>query len=54
MFTVFIIMLVIRVHLFLNEIIKCDFFLFYFFIHVAYFNHASNLFKYFAKLLKDK
>ncbi len=61
MFTVFIIMFVIRVGLFLNEIIKCDLCIFfslkkciYFFIHVAYFNHAANLLKYFIKLLKKK
>ncbi len=59
MFTVFIIMFVIRVGLFLNEIIKCDLFFSLslslknvFFIHVAYFNHAANLLKYFDKLLK--
>ncbi len=63
MFTVFIIMFVIRVGLFLNEIIKCDlwatsFFSLLlslknvFFIRVAYFNHAANLLKYFDKLLK--
>ncbi len=63
MFTVFIIMFVIRVSLLLNEIIKCDlcfFFLslslknIFFFIHVAYFKHAANLLKYFDKLLKKK
>ncbi len=27
---------------------------FFFFIHVAYFNHAENLLKYFDKLLKKK
>ncbi len=63
MFTVFIIMFVIRVALFLNEIIKCDLFLslslslsktLFFFIRVAYFNHAANLLKYFDKLLKKK
>ncbi len=61
MFTVFIIMFVIRVGLFLNEIIKCDLLCFFslslslknmFFIRVAYFNHAANLLKYFDKLLK--
>ncbi len=60
MFTVFIIMFVIRVGLFLNEKIKCDLFFSLslslkkrvFFIHVAYFNHAANLLKYFDKLLK--
>ncbi len=61
MFTVFIIMFVIRVGLFLNEIIKCATLFFLslalskkrvFFIRVAYFNHAANLLKYFDKLLK--
>ncbi len=65
MFTVFIIMFVIRVGLFLNEIIKCDFICYtcfflslalskkrVFFIHVAYFNYAANLLKYFDKLLQ--
>ncbi len=54
MFTVFIIMFVIRVSLFLNEIIKCDLRCFYFilFLYTAYFNHAANLLKYFDKLLK--
>ncbi len=59
MFTVFIIMFVIRVGLFLNEIIKCDLYATccYFsccclFIRVAYFNHAANLLKHFDKLLK--
>ncbi len=63
MFTVFIIMFVIRVGLFLNEIINCDFIGYFvfslslslknvFFIRVAYFNHAANLLKYFDKLLK--
>ncbi len=64
MFTVFIIMFVIRVSLFLNEIIKCDLqaTLFFFslalskkacvLIRVAYFNHAANLLKSFDKLLK--
>ncbi len=68
MFTVFIIMFVICVGLFLNEIIKCDFFFFFclslslslslkkliFFYSVAYFNHAANLLKYFDKLVKKK
>ncbi len=65
MFTVFIIMFVIRVSLFLNELIKCDLwvaYVLYFslsknvfcFICVAYFNHAANLLKYFDKLLKKK
>ncbi len=61
MFTVFIIMFVIRIGLFLNEIIKCDLVCFFslskkhiFFICVAYFNHAANLLKYFDKLLKKK
>ncbi len=62
MFTVFIIMFVIRVGLFLNEIIKCDLCYLFFslsalskkrvFLYVAYFNHAANLLKYFDKLLK--
>ncbi len=61
MFTVFIIMFIIRVGLFLNEIIKCDLCFFslslkniFFFIRVAYFNHAANLLKYFDKLLKKR
>ncbi len=58
MFTVFIIMFVIRISLFLNEIIKLAFFFSLslkkkkFIIRVAYFNHAANLLKYFDKLLK--
>ncbi len=62
MFTVFIIMFVIRVGLFLNEIIECNLLATYvffslslknvFFIRLAYFNHAANLLKYFDKLLK--
>ncbi len=55
-------MFVIRVGLFLNEMIKCDLFYFslslslkkLFFICVAYFNHAANILKYFDKLLKKK
>ncbi len=63
MFTVFIIMFVIRVGLFLNEIIKCDLFFslslslslkkLFFFIRVAYFNHAANLDKLLKKLISD-
>ncbi len=52
-------MFVIRVGLFLNEIIKCDFVFLSLalskkrvFLYVAYFNHAANLLKYFDKLLK--
>ncbi len=56
-------MFVIRVGLFLNEIIECNllatyvfFFLSlkktFFYIRLAYFNHAANLLKYFDKLLK--
>ncbi len=57
MFTVFIIMFVIRVGLFLNEIKKCDSLSLslknvFFYTHIAYFNHAANLLKYFDKLLK--
>ncbi len=59
MFTVFIIMFVISVGLFLNEIINCDLFFFsrslkklFLNMHVAYFNHAANLLKYFDQLLK--
>ncbi len=53
-------MFVIRIGPFLNEI-KCDLFFFslslkkkklFFFIRVAYFNHAATLLKYFDKLLK--
>ncbi len=56
MFTMFIIMFIIRVGLFLNEMIKCDLpFLSLsllktnFLIRLAYFNHAANLLKYFDK-----
>ncbi len=61
---VFIIMFVIPVGLFLNEIIKCDleatcFFSLslslkkhVFYARIAYLNHAANLLKYFDKLLK--
>ncbi len=59
MFTVFIIMFVIRVSLFLNEIIKCDLVFslslslkMFFYTRIAYFNHAANLLQYFDKLLK--
>ncbi len=65
MFTVFIIMFVIRVGLFLNEIIKCNLLATwislslalskktcFFYTRVAYFNHAANLVKYFDKLLE--
>ncbi len=61
MFTVFIIMFVIRVGLFLNEIIKCDLFFLalllslknvFFYKCIAYFNQAANLSKYFDTLLK--
>ncbi len=62
MFTVFIIMFVIRVGLFLNEIkmgLIGNFFFslskkLIFFIRIAYFNHAANLLKYFDKLLGGK
>ncbi len=57
-------MFVIRVGLFLNEIIKCYLYVIYvslslskktyIFIRVAYFNHAENRYKYFDTFNKKK
>ncbi len=63
MFTMFIIMFVIRIGPFLNEIIKCDLCLFFslslskktlFSLFIAFFNHAANLLKYLDKLVEKK